>query len=58
MTPFVEMASLIKAGVIEPWDDYIPKDVLDDMLPSIRAECTVDGKLYSWPFLLDIIVQA
>ncbi len=57
MTPFVEMASLIKADVIEPWDNYIPKDVLDDMIPSIREECTVDGKLYSWPFLLDIIVQ-
>jgi ABC-type glycerol-3-phosphate transport system substrate-binding protein len=57
MTPFVEMAGLIKAGVIVPWDDYIPKDVLDDLIPSIRAECTVDGKLYSWPFLLDIIVQ-
>jgi ABC-type glycerol-3-phosphate transport system substrate-binding protein len=27
------------------------------MIPSIREECTVDGKLYSWPFLLDIIVQ-
>src|SRR5579859_1680047 len=57
MTPFVEMASLIKAGVIEPWDNYIPKDVIDDILPAIRAECTVDGKLYSWPFFLDIIVQ-
>jgi ABC-type glycerol-3-phosphate transport system substrate-binding protein len=57
MTPFVEMASLIKADVIEPWDKYIPKDVIDDMIPSIREECTVDGKLYSWPFLLDIIVQ-
>jgi multiple sugar transport system substrate-binding protein len=57
MTPFVEMASLIKADVIEPWDPYIPKEVLDDMIPSIRAECTVDGKLYSWPFFLDIIVQ-
>lgn len=57
MTPFVEMASLIKAGVIEPWDDYIPQEILDDMIPSIREECTVDGKLYSWPFLLDIIVQ-
>jgi ABC-type glycerol-3-phosphate transport system substrate-binding protein len=54
MTPFVEMTQLIKAGVIEPWDDYIPKDVLDDIIPSIREECTVDGKLYSWPFLLDI----
>ncbi len=54
MTPFVEMKALIKAGVIEPWDQYIPKDVLDDLIPSIRDECTVDGKLYSWPFLLDI----
>lgn len=58
MTPFVEMAGLIKAGVIEPWDPYIPKDVLDDLIPSIREECTVDGKLYSWPFLLDVIIQA
>ncbi len=55
MTPFVEMKALIKADVIEPWDAYIPKAVLDDMIPSIRNECTVDGKLYSWPFLLDII---
>ena len=46
---------MIKAGVIEPWDDYIPKDVLDDMIPSIRAEGTIDGKLYGWPFLLDVI---
>lgn len=57
MTPFVEMAGLIQAGVIEPWDNYIPKEVLDDIIPAFREECTVDGKLYSWPFLLDIIVQ-
>ena len=55
MTPFVEMSALIQADVIEPWDNYIPKDVLDDLIPSIRTECTVNGKLYSWPFLLDII---
>ena len=54
-TPFVEMTAMIKADVIEPWDNYIPKDVLDDMIPSIRAEGTVDGKLYGWPFLLDVI---
>ena len=54
-TPFVEMSSFIKAGVIEPWDNYIPKDVIDDIIPSIREECTVNGKLYSWPFLLDVI---
>jgi len=58
MTPFVEMASLIQADVIEPWDAYIPKDIVDDLIPSIREECTVNGKLYSWPFLLDVIVEA
>ena len=46
---------MIEADVIEPWDNYIPKEVIDDMIPSIREECTVDGKLYSWPFLLDVI---
>lgn len=55
MTPFVEMSALIQADVIEPWDNYIPKDVLNDIIPSIRDECTVNGQLYSWPFLLDII---
>lgn len=54
-TPFVEMSAMVEADVIEPWDDYIPKDVLDDMIPSIRAENTIDGKLYGWPFLLDVI---
>ena len=54
-TPFVEMSAMIAADVIEPWDNYIPKDVIDDMIPSIRAENTVDGKLYGWPFLLDVI---
>src|SRR6202453_3630791 len=33
-TPFVEMTSFIEADVIEPWDNYIPKDVIDDILPS------------------------
>src|SRR5262252_5632896 len=57
MTPFVEMSALIQADVIEPWDNYIPQDVLNDLIPSIRNECTVNGKLYSWPFLLDIIIM-
>src|ERR1700676_691385 len=54
-TPFVEMSAFVKADVIEPWDNYIPKEVIDDLLPSLREECTIDGKLYSWPFLLDVI---
>ncbi len=58
MTPFVEMASLIEAGTIEPWDNYLPKSVLNDLIPSIRAEATYKGKIWSFPFLLDIIIQA
>ena len=54
-TPFVEMTSLIEADVIEPWDNYIPADVIDDIIPSIREECSVNGKLYNWPFLLDVV---
>ena len=54
-TPFVEMMAMIEADVIEPWDNYIPPEVLDDIIPAIRTECSVDGKLYSWPFLLDVI---
>ena len=54
-TPFAEMTAMIEADVIEPWDKYIPQEVVDDIIPSIRQECTVDGKLYSWPFLLDVI---
>lgn len=55
MTPFVEMSALIEADVIEPWDNYIPAEVIDDIVPAIREECSIDGKLYSWPFLLDIV---
>ena len=58
MTPFVEMAALIDSGAIEPWDKYIPKSVLNDLIPSIRAEATYQGHIWSFPFLLDIIIQA
>jgi ABC-type glycerol-3-phosphate transport system substrate-binding protein len=54
-TPFVEMSAFVKADVVEPWDNYIPKDVIDDIIPTIRKEATINGKLYSWPFLLDVI---
>jgi multiple sugar transport system substrate-binding protein len=58
MTPFVEMAALIQSGTIEPWDKYIPKSVLADLIPSIRQEATYQGHIWSFPFLLDIIIQA
>jgi ABC-type glycerol-3-phosphate transport system substrate-binding protein len=58
MTPFVEMAALIEAGVIEPWDNYVPAAVKKDLIPSILKEATYQGKMYAFPFLLDIIIQS
>src|SRR6266542_5960434 len=57
-TPFVEMAQLAETGAIEPWDPYMPASVKKDIIPSIFNEVHYQGKIYSWPFLLDIIVQA
>ena len=58
MTPFVEMARADRSGAIEPWDKYISKSVLNDLIPSIRQEATYQGHIWSFPFLLDIIIQA
>src|SRR6266516_3538032 len=58
MTPFVEMAQLIASGAIEPWDKYMPASVKKDIIPSILKEVSYQGHIWSWPFLLDIIVQA
>ena len=57
-TPFVEMAQLAETGAIEPWDPYMPAAVKKDIISSIFNEVHYQGKIYSWPFLLDIIVQA
>ena len=58
VTPFVDGGQLIASGAIEPWDPYLPAGLLDDLLPAIREECSVDGKLYFWPFVMDVVVEA
>ncbi|MBC7813788.1 MAG: extracellular solute-binding protein [Burkholderiales bacterium] len=58
VTPFADIAALVESGVIEPWDDYIPAEIIEDIIPSIREEGSIDGKLYSWPFLVDVVVQS
>jgi multiple sugar transport system substrate-binding protein len=57
VTPFLEMIQLTDAGVIEPWDPYLPEGLLDSLIPAIRDEGTYKDKFYVWPFLLDVIVQ-
>ena len=57
MTPWVEMARLVDKRVIQPWEPHVAPDVVGDLLPLVRAEATLDDHLYSWPFLLDVVVQ-
>ncbi|MCC6314789.1 MAG: extracellular solute-binding protein, partial [Thermomicrobiales bacterium] len=57
ITPFLEMIQLTDAGVIEPWDPYLPEGMLDSLIPAIRAEGTYNGNFYVWPFLLDVTIQ-
>jgi ABC-type glycerol-3-phosphate transport system substrate-binding protein len=57
VTPFLEMIPFVTAGVIEPWDPYLPEGLLDSIIPAVRDEATYDGQFYVWPFLLDVIVQ-
>jgi hypothetical protein len=58
VTPFLEMIQLVEAGVIEPWDPYLPAGFLGNVPASITAEGTYNGSLYVWPVFLDVIVQA
>jgi hypothetical protein len=57
VTPFLEMIALAESGTIEPWDQYLPEGVADNLFPATREEGTYNDQLYVWPFLLDIIVQ-
>jgi multiple sugar transport system substrate-binding protein len=56
-TPFVEMAALVEAGVIEPWDEWVSDEIVDDMTPAVRDEGTYQGSLYQMPFLVDVITS-
>jgi multiple sugar transport system substrate-binding protein len=56
MTPFIEMEQLVRAGAIVPWDDYVSSDVLADILPQAREESSIDGKLYNFPWVIDLVV--
>jgi hypothetical protein len=56
--PYLDMIQLVESGAFEPWDEYLPAGLADDVLPPIRPESTYDGKFYVWPCLLDAIGQA
>ncbi len=54
-TPFVEMTQLLATGATEPWDPYVTSKWMSDLIPAVRRESTVNGKLIDFPMLLDTI---
>jgi ABC-type glycerol-3-phosphate transport system substrate-binding protein len=49
------MSQLLATGATEPWDPYITSKWLNDLIPAVRRESTVNGKLIDFPMLLDTI---
>ncbi|MBX3015971.1 MAG: extracellular solute-binding protein [Caldilineaceae bacterium] len=50
--PISEAAKYIPLGALSSVNDYIAKEILDDLHPAIVAEASFDGKQYLWPWRL------
>lgn len=57
VTPFLEMTGLVRTETIEPWDTYLAAEDIADILDASKREGSLDGKLYVYPWLLDVISQ-
>ena len=64
LQPFLFMAASVKTNSIQAFDPYIlaskepgASEVLSDMMPSIRADSSMDGKLYAFPYSVENIAM-
>jgi ABC-type glycerol-3-phosphate transport system substrate-binding protein len=57
LTPFAELTRLVDFGAIEPYDAYVTPSALSGIGAKARQECSLNGRLYSWPLFLDLVVQ-
>ena len=58
MTPFIEMAALVQADILVPWEEYLPAGNADDWIESVRAEATYEGGIFSYPYDVSLVAQA
>jgi multiple sugar transport system substrate-binding protein len=54
-TPWIEVAPLAEAGALEPFDKYLPKDVVSDMPGPVHQGNTYKGKIYGLPVWSDVV---
>jgi ABC-type glycerol-3-phosphate transport system substrate-binding protein len=62
LTPFLDMMKWVKTNMIQPMEDYIAASkqegadqVLTDMIPSIKADGSFEGKFYSLAYSFENI---
>jgi multiple sugar transport system substrate-binding protein len=49
-----ELGAGVQAEVIQPLDELIPPDLVNDLFPFARQACTFDGRLYALQYLADL----
>lgn len=49
-----ELGAGVQAEVVQPLDDLIPPDLLNDLFPFARQACTFDGRLYGLQVQADL----
>lgn len=52
---FLDVATCVQLGILEPLDALIPQEAKDDMLPSVYEEMQVEGKMYAFPMVIDVV---
>lgn len=52
---FLDVATCVQLGILEPLDVLIPQAVKDDMLPSVYQEMQIEGEIWAFPMVVDVV---
>lgn len=52
---FLDVATCAQLGILEPLDTLIPQEAKDDMLPSIYEEMQIEGEIWAFPMVVDVV---
>ncbi len=52
---FLDVATCVQLGILEPLDELIPQAVKDDILPSIYQEMQIEGEMWAFPMVVDVV---
>lgn len=49
-----ELNTAVQAGLLQPFDDWVPSDLTEDLYPAIRQSNSFDGRLYGLQLFADL----